>query len=89
MLLFYVVKSLNGFTNIQVTGTCNWQYCHGFFGAVVKSINGFTKIEKRTNTHVEGWNLKFTKLVGEHHPNIFKSLEVMRKEQAATELKLA
>ena len=35
--------------------------------------------------HVEGWNLKFTKLVGKHHPNIFNFVEGTRKEQAATE----
>ena len=34
-------------------------------------------------------SLKFTKLVGKHHPNVFEFVEGMRKEQAATELKLA
>ena len=33
--------------------------------------------------------LKFTKLLGKHHPNIFEFVEAIRKEQAATELKLA
>ena len=35
------------------------------------------------NNQVEGRNLKFTKLVGKHHPNIFKF------EQAATGMKIA
>ena len=38
---------------------------------------------------MEGWNLKFTKLVGKAHPNIFEFVTGIRKEQAATELKIA
>ena len=45
--------------------------------------------QKRTSNHVEGWNLKFTKLVRKHHPNIFEFVDSMRKEQAARELKAA
>ena len=33
--------------------------------------------------------LKFTKLMCKHRPNIFEFVEAMRKDQAATELKLA
>ena len=34
-------------------------------------------------------SLKFTKLVGKHHPNIFEFMEAMTKEQAVKELKPA
>ena len=40
--------------------------------------------EKRTNNHVEGWNLTFTKLVGKHHSNnIFECVEATRKLKLA------
>ena len=32
--------------------------------------NVYTEIDKWTNYHVEGWNSKFAKVVGKHHPNI-------------------
>ena len=40
----------------------------------------------RTNNHVEGWHSRLKKIVGKPHPNIFEIIDVMRKEQATTEL---
>ena len=34
--------------------------------------NVYTETDKWTNNHVEGWNSKFAKVVGKHHPNIFQ-----------------
>ena len=51
--------------------------------------NVYTESEKRTNNHVEGWNSKFMKVVGKHHPNIFQFVDALKREQAATELKVA
>ena len=42
----------------------------------------------RTNNHVEGWHSRLKKIVGKSHPNIFEIVDVMRKEQATTEMKL-
>ena len=45
--------------------------------------------EKRTNNHVEGWNNKFFKVFGKHHPNIYEFVNAIKKEQSATDLKIA
>ena len=45
--------------------------------------------EKLTNNHVEGWNLKFSKVLGKHHPSIFEFINTIKKEQSATDLKIA
>ena len=42
----------------------------------------------RTNNHVEGWHSRLKKIVGKSQPNIFEIVDVMRKEQATTEMKL-
>ena len=39
--------------------------------------------------HVEGWNSKFMKVVGKHHPNIFQFVDALKREQTSTELKVA
>ena len=49
----------------------------------------YTETERRTNNHVEGWNSKFMKVSGKHHPNIFQFVDALKREQAATELKVA
>ena len=36
------------------------------------SMDMGTETDKWTNNHVEGWNSKFAKVVGKHHPNIFQ-----------------
>ena len=38
--------------------------------------------EKSTNNHVEGWNLKFSKVLGKHHPNIFEFINAMKKKNS-------
>ena len=42
----------------------------------------------RTNNHVEGWHARLKKVVGKAHPNVFEITEVMKKEQASSEIKL-
>ena len=34
--------------------------------------NVYIETDKLINNYVEGWNSKFTKVVGKHHPNIFQ-----------------
>ena len=44
--------------------------------------------EPRTNNHIEGWHTRLKKIVGKADPNIFEVFEVMKKEQASSEMKL-
>ena len=37
---------------------------------------------------IESWHSRLKKIVGKVHPNIFEIIDVMRKEQATTEMKL-
>ena len=45
--------------------------------------------EYRTNNHVEGWHKRLKSLVGKAHPNIYEFVEVIKKEQTATEILIA
>jgi len=45
--------------------------------------------EERTNNSIEGWNNRFSKLVGQTHPTIWTILAKIRLEVAADETKLA
>ena len=47
-----------------------------------------TTMGQGTNNHVEGWHSQLKKIVGKSHPNTFEIINVMRKEQATTEMKL-
>ena len=38
----------------------------------------------RTNNHVEGWHRRFQADVGAHHPNFWRFLTVLRREEALT-----
>ena len=42
----------------------------------------------RTNNHLEGWHKRLKNLVGKAHPNIYEFVEVIKKEQTATEILL-
>ena len=42
----------------------------------------------RTNNHLEGWHSQLNRKVGSAHPNIFKFIEIIKKEQAKNEIKL-
>ncbi|KAF0715939.1 Uncharacterized protein FWK35_00032544 [Aphis craccivora] len=45
--------------------------------------------EKRTNNSTEGWNLRFSKLVGQTHPTIWTIINKIKLEVASDETKLA
>ncbi|KAK2192012.1 hypothetical protein NP493_41g06047 [Ridgeia piscesae] len=51
--------------------------------------NVYTETERRTNNHVEGWNSRLMKVAGKHHPNIVQFVYALKREQAATQLKVA
>jgi hypothetical protein len=40
----------------------------------------------RTTNNLEGWHNRFAKLVGTHHPNLWKLLTKIREEQASTDV---
>ena len=42
----------------------------------------------KTNNHVEGWHRKMQAAVTAHHPNFWRFLDVIRKQQAITNLVL-
>ena len=42
----------------------------------------------RTNNHVEGWHNRLKRVVGKPHPNIYEFIQVIQREQAATEISM-
>ncbi|KII68549.1 hypothetical protein RF11_02835 [Thelohanellus kitauei] len=43
---------------------------------------------QRTNNAIEGWHRAFSNMVDSHHPNIYKFLEFLKKEQALVDYRL-
>ena len=43
----------------------------------------------RTNNHVEGWHNKLKHVARKAHPNVFELVEIMKQEQADTEVSIA
>lgn len=43
----------------------------------------------RTNNTVEGWHRSFQSGVGAHHPNIWRFLDVLKREQSLNELNIS
>ncbi len=50
--------------------------------------NYFDFAGRRTNNHVEGWHSRVKKVVGKPHPNIYELIDVIKKEDATTRMKL-
>ena len=44
--------------------------------------------DPRTTNFLEGWHRRFSVVVGESHPNIYKFIEVLLGEQANTEMRM-
>ena len=42
----------------------------------------------RTNNHLEGWHNRLKRLVGKAHLNVYEFVEVIQKEQTATEVSI-
>ena len=42
----------------------------------------------RTNNSVEGWNRRFSSLIGADHPSLWKFIDKLREEQNFTEFRL-
>lgn len=42
----------------------------------------------KTNNSIEGWHRSFSSLVSSHHPNIWKFIDSLKKQQAFTETKI-
>ena len=41
-----------------------------------------------TNNHVEGWHSRLKKVVGKPHPNIYEIIDVFKKEEVSTKVKM-
>ena len=50
--------------------------------------NSDSQLRWANNNHVEGWHSQLKRIVGKPHPNVFKIVDVMKKEQATTEMNL-
>ena len=53
-----------------------------------RSWNYFDHPGPRTNNHVEGWHSRMNKVVGKPHPNIYELVDVIKREEATTRMKL-
>ena len=42
----------------------------------------------RTNNNVEGWHSRLKKVVGKPHPNLYEIIDVFKREEASTKVKL-
>ena len=42
----------------------------------------------KTNNSVEGWNRRFSSLIGADHPSLWKFIEKLKQEQSHTEFRL-
>ena len=42
----------------------------------------------RTNNHVEGWHSRLKKVVGKPHPNIYEIIDVFKREEVSTKVKM-
>ena len=40
----------------------------------------------RTNNHLEGWHNRLKRISRKAHPNLFELVEILKKEQATTEV---
>ena len=56
--------------------------------AATNCHNGTTMIMRGHGQTTTLWHTRLMKMVGKAHPNVFEVFEVMRKEQASSEMKL-
>ena len=40
------------------------------------------------NNHVEGWHSRLKKVVGKPHPNIYEIIDVFKREEVSTKVKM-
>ena len=83
---------------------CTWRYqpgwyqhqyrviywlCHRVLGSKSSTIwNHFDTDGPRTTNHLEGWHHKLKNHVAHPHPNIFYLINLLKEQQASTEIKL-
>ena len=41
-----------------------------------------------TNNYVEGWHSRLKKVVGKPHPNMYEIIDVFKREEASTKMKI-
>ena len=56
----------------------------GQFSPAMWSV--FEQDGSRTNNHLEGWHRKFNAVISRPHPNIYQLVDVIKGEQALTDL---
>ena len=42
----------------------------------------------RGSTHLEGWHSRLKKVVGKSHPNIYELVDVFKREETSTKMKM-
>ena len=50
--------------------------------------NHFQNSGPRTNNHLEGWRYRLNRLARKAHPNLFETIELIKNEQASTEVQM-
>jgi len=93
-LLDYFDKTyVNGtYRRIQCKNTCGAAFRNNppLFPLQLWNVHAATiNDEARTNNSTEGWNHRFSKLVGQNHPTVWTMVNKIRLEIAADETKLA
>jgi len=93
-LLDYFDKTyVNGtYRRIQCNSTCGAAFRNNppLFPIPLWNVHAATiNDEARTNNSTEGWNHRFSKLVGQNHPTVWTMVNKIRLEIAADETKLA
>lgn len=85
----YVHGSFRRIGNPNATGPLRFRNIAPMFPPETWNVNMTTIAgEERTNNRVEGWNHRFSNIVGHDHPVVWTLIKKMRLEEAADQTKL-
>lgn len=86
----YVNGNLRRIGNQNAVGTLNFRRIKPLFPPATWNVHETTLASgERTNNQCEGWNNRFSNLVGKDHPNIWVLIKKIRLEVAADQTKMA
>lgn len=85
----YVNGRLNNVRGTRRHGFLRLQHRKPLFPPKVWNVNSATlKGKEKTNNATEGWNNRFSNLIGKNHPDIWTLIIKMRQEVAADKTKM-
>ncbi|KAE9545182.1 hypothetical protein AGLY_000725 [Aphis glycines] len=89
LLDYFDITYVNGtYRRIQCNSTCGAAFRNNppLFPIPLWNVHAATiNDEARTNNSIEGWNHRFSKLVGQNHPTVWTMVNKIRLEIAADE----